>query len=102
MQYKCVVCKKKFGDLMIHLHKNESILLKKKPQALGLGEFDVKESHLQYFREVNDSVYKALITNALFAEKKCFCGGKINVQIADMGESWVCQCEKCGFLWDED
>ena len=85
--YKCVVCKKEYEDLWIHLTGRE------KGSLNGLDE-----AH---------EAYLALIMNSKkgrFYMKPCFCGGTIVSSGTSKNGSvtWEDSCTKCGFLLDED
>jgi len=99
-EFTCRVCGKPFTELIIHLHKDENNLLIERPRAISMGTSDIKEDHLKEYEEIDKSVWNALKENKKYADKRCFCGGKISC-IQD-SEGWSCWCEKCGFLWQED
>ncbi len=93
--YKCRVCKKRFDNLMKHLHREESILDDK---AFSLSSKDIKKNHIGEY----EKIAKSLTYLGGIHKKKCFCGGEIKVypKLCQEGKTAII-CKRCNFLWDE-
>jgi rubredoxin len=72
MKYKCIVCGEMFDDVDEHLEKKGD------------------KEHLDIYR---DAEWKK--------NSPCFCGGTV-IWTRQGEDGWSAECNRCGWLWNED